>query len=120
VQQLAEGHNLLRAALVCLIAEKPYDSIVVKEILDRANVGSSTFYIHFRDKDDLLVSGIQEMLARFRQCPGRLPEKDRSEFSGSAFQFSSTTVDMPTPGMSGLAPVEELLCMSICGGYSLM
>jgi AcrR family transcriptional regulator len=39
-----------------------YDSIVVKEILDRANVGRSTFYTHYRDKDDLLVSGIHDML----------------------------------------------------------
>ena len=54
--------KLLRDALISLIAEKPYDSIVVKEILDRANVGRSTFYTHFRDKDDLLISGIQDML----------------------------------------------------------
>lgn len=54
--------NLLRQALVSLIAEKPYDSIVVKEILDRANVGRSTFYMHFRDKDDLLIGGIHDML----------------------------------------------------------
>src|SRR6516164_1368734 len=54
--------SLLRDALVSLIVEKPYDTIVVKEILDRANVGRSTFYTHFRDKDDLLVSGIHDML----------------------------------------------------------
>lgn len=54
--------QLLREALISLITEKPYDSIVVKEILDRANVGRSTFYTHFRDKDDLLISGIQDML----------------------------------------------------------
>src|SRR5512147_2322079 len=52
--------NPLRAALVSLIAEKPYDSIVVKEILDRANVGRSSFCMHFRDKDDLLASGMYE------------------------------------------------------------
>lgn len=61
-RRVQKTQKLLRGALVSLIAEKPYDSIVVKEILDRANVGRSTFYMHFRDKDDLLVSGIFEML----------------------------------------------------------
>ncbi|MGE5109488.1 MAG: TetR/AcrR family transcriptional regulator [Acidobacteriaceae bacterium] len=67
---MQKTQNLLRDALVALISEKPYDSIVVKEILDRANVGRSTFYMHFRDKDDLLLSGIQQML-------GPLPEAGR-------------------------------------------
>ena len=61
-RRIQKTQNLLRGALVSLIAEKPYDSIVVKEILDRANVGRSTFYTHFRDKDDLLLSGIHDML----------------------------------------------------------
>jgi AcrR family transcriptional regulator len=61
-RRIQKTHNLLKGALVSLISEKPYDSIAVKEILDRANVGRSTFYMHFRDKDDLLVSGIHEML----------------------------------------------------------
>lgn len=63
--------NLLHEALASLIREKSYDSIVVKEILDRANVGRSTFYTHFRDKDDLLVSGIHQMLHSVQ--PPRLP-----------------------------------------------
>jgi AcrR family transcriptional regulator len=52
----------LHDALIGLAREKPYSSIAVKEILDRANVGRSTFYTHFHDKDDLLESGILEIL----------------------------------------------------------
>ena len=35
---------------------------MVKEILARANVGRSTFYAHFRDKDELLESALREVL----------------------------------------------------------
>jgi AcrR family transcriptional regulator len=42
-----------------LILEKKYESITVQEILDRADVGRSTFYMHFQDKDELLFSGFQ-------------------------------------------------------------
>jgi len=45
-----------------LVREKPYDEIVVKEILNRANVGRSTFYTHFKDKDELLASGMHDLL----------------------------------------------------------
>lgn len=61
-RRIQKTRALLHEALGSLIREKPYDEIVVKEILDRANVGRSTFYMHFRDKDELLASGIQEML----------------------------------------------------------
>jgi AcrR family transcriptional regulator len=53
---------LLRGALGSLIHEKPYDDIVVKEILCRANVGRSTFYTHFRGKDELLLECMLELL----------------------------------------------------------
>src|SRR5262249_700013 len=56
---------LLHEALGTLIREKSYDEIVLKEILDRANVGRSTFYTHFRNKNELLGSAIQQMLGIF-------------------------------------------------------
>jgi AcrR family transcriptional regulator len=65
-RRVRKTEALLRQALAALVREKPYDDIVVKEILDRANVGRSTFYTHFRDKDELLLSGIQDMLRSAR------------------------------------------------------
>lgn len=77
-RRIQKTEALLRDALAALIREKPYDDIVVKEILDRANVGRSTFYTHFRDKDDLLLSGIQDMLRTARPAGGgRVPAEPR-------------------------------------------
>ena len=52
----------LHEALIDLAREKPYDAIPVKDILQRADVGRSTFYMHFRDKHDLLESGMHDVL----------------------------------------------------------
>ena len=61
-RRVQKTQRLLRDALVTLIHEKSYDSIAVKEILERANVGRSAFYAHFDGKDALLASGIHNML----------------------------------------------------------
>jgi len=52
----------LHDAIVSLIHEKSYPSIVVNEILERADVGRSAFYAHFPNKDALLASGLEKML----------------------------------------------------------
>jgi AcrR family transcriptional regulator len=77
-RRVQKTQGLLRQALASLIREKDYDSIAVKEILDRANVGRSTFYMHFRDKDELLVSGIHDML-RTVQSKGPPSQAKRQE-----------------------------------------
>lgn len=58
-RRVQRTQKLLHRALMSLILEKKYESITVQEILDRADVGRSTFYVHFRDKDELLFSGFQ-------------------------------------------------------------
>lgn len=52
----------LMLALMDLMRAKRYDAITVQEITDHADVGRSTFYAHFTDKDDLLADGVRRML----------------------------------------------------------
>ena len=54
--------RLLGEALESLMRERRYADLTVQDILDRANIGRSTFYAHFWDKEDLLTSQVEEML----------------------------------------------------------
>lgn len=45
---------LMDEALICLLNEKDYEYITVKEICKKAGVNRSTFYLHYESIDDLL------------------------------------------------------------------
>src|ERR1041384_7324401 len=52
--------DALGDALVALMQEKSFETITVQDVLDRAHVSRSTFYTHYSDKDDLLMSDAEE------------------------------------------------------------
>jgi AcrR family transcriptional regulator len=52
--------DALGDALIELMQEKPFETITVQDVLDRAHVSRSTFYSHYSDKDDLLMSDAEE------------------------------------------------------------
>lgn len=60
--RIRRTHERLGSALVKLIQEKPIDDVTVQEVLERAAVGRSTFYLHFRDKNDLLLTQLETFL----------------------------------------------------------
>lgn len=53
--------QLLRNALIELIQEKGYNDVTVKDITERATLNRATFYLHYRDKEDLLAKGFEEI-----------------------------------------------------------
>jgi AcrR family transcriptional regulator len=60
-RRIQRTRQLLLDALSALILQKGYEAITVQDLIDYANVGRSTFYTHFQDKEDLLLKGIESL-----------------------------------------------------------
>ena len=60
-RRIQRTRALLLSALLDLIVEKGYEEISVQDIVDCANVGRSTFYKHFLDKRELLLTGVERL-----------------------------------------------------------
>jgi AcrR family transcriptional regulator len=58
--------RIIGAAFVALILEKGYARVTVQDILDRADVGRSTFYAHYRDKESLLTAAFEDLREELR------------------------------------------------------
>lgn len=54
--------------MVSLVHEKGYHGFTVSELLERAEVGRSTFYNHYRGKDDLLLRSFADMIRMLDGC----------------------------------------------------
>ncbi len=64
-RRTARTKRALHEALMQLMLERGFEAISVSNITDRANVGRSTFYAHYADKEDLLqesLRGLREHL----------------------------------------------------------
>lgn len=86
-RRVQRTRQLLRGALFSLIQEKEFEALSVQDIIDRANVGRATFYAHFDNKQDLLMSGLEDFRTAIKAHQRRLLQ----ETTGSddrAFLFS--------------------------------
>lgn len=92
--------EVLGDALVGLMHEKPFQKIKVNEVLDRAEVGRSTFYSHYRDKEDLFLSDVDDFwetvsmkLSRNAEASRRVaPVRELFEHVGQAREFYAALV----------------------------
>jgi AcrR family transcriptional regulator len=68
-RRIGKTRKALKEALTDLILEKGYEDVTVQDVIDRADVGRSTFYAHFIDKDDLLMAILADL-----EMPGLDPD----------------------------------------------
>ena len=73
-RRIERTRSRLGNSLIALIQEKPIDEVTLREVLDRAGVGRSTFYVHYRDKDDLFLSELEQGLEMWTTTLSRQQE----------------------------------------------
>lgn len=68
-RRIRRTNRTLAAALIELASERPYASIQVRDITDRADVGYATFYRHYGSKDDLMLAVFDDITEELEAAP---------------------------------------------------
>jgi len=75
-RRIKRTRRSLKDALLALILEKGFTAVTVEEIADRADVGRTTFYLHYHDKEDLLLESISELADSLVEQISQVPMMD--------------------------------------------
>lgn len=72
-RRVQRTRELLQKSLIDLIGERGYDAITIQDIVDRANVARTIFYVHYSSKDDLFLGclsfdDVQFLLILRKRC----------------------------------------------------
>ncbi|MBB4765292.1 TetR/AcrR family transcriptional regulator [Amorphoplanes digitatis] len=103
-RRVRRTRRMLQEALVALIEERGYERLTVQDVLDRADIGRSTFYTHFRDKDALFMTwfdGLREDL--------------RSEFDAMTDSRQPTAASRPLGVIFDHAYRNQRVYRAVCG-----
>lgn len=86
-RRVQRTRRLLRGSLVQLIKQHGYDNITIQDITDYANLGRTTFYLHYQSKEDLLLDHHADMHTHFNlailsrdELLGATPQPQMVEF----------------------------------------
>ena len=116
--------ELLLDHMYRLALEKGYDGITVQQLLDSTGVARSTFYAHFRDKEDLIVAGYEAIgmpATKVTEVDGDrrvLLDVSTWLFSATERHAALTTAFFSGPGQSViLAHLENILIIQVREHY---
>ena len=126
-RRITRTRATLQHALVALIRKKGYEAVTIQDVCDIANVGRSTFYAHFKSKDDLKRSSLEHLrkllVDRQREVRAAPPgSRDRSlGFSLELFEHARDHLDSyrglvgGRGGAVALGAIRQILSDLVCG-----
>lgn len=120
-RRVQRTRNLLRDALMALILDEGYDGISIQDITEKANLGRATFYLHYKEKDELLADLMDQQISEFSsqvpQIPGNEWWMDDTKALIKLFDFTAERYDLYRIlliGKGGI-PASRQLQRSIAG-----
>jgi len=85
--------------------EKPFETITVQHVLDRAKISRSTFYAHYSDKNDLFLSDVEDFFEMMSTALHR--HGDKSNRVAPVQEFFAHVADM-RPFISSMTASEKV------------
>lgn len=118
------ARDLLLDSMYSLALEKDYADITVQELLNRTGVSRSTFYAHFRTKEDLILAGYEAIgvpstkVTEVRGDQRVVLDVSTWLFSATERHAKLTTSFFSGPGQSViLAHLENILIIQVREHY---
>ena len=69
-RRIARTQRLLGEALLELIQEQRFDSITIRDITERADIGYATFFRHYDSKEELLSQQLESIIRQLEEMAG--------------------------------------------------
>ncbi|MDN3020142.1 TetR/AcrR family transcriptional regulator [Paenibacillus sp. BSR1-1] len=79
--------RMIRDALTELMEEKGFEGITVRDLTEKASINRGTFYLHYRDKYDLLEQSEEEIISGIRQLVNNIKPKEAVSFTSQDEPF---------------------------------
>jgi AcrR family transcriptional regulator len=76
-RRIERSRQKLRSALIDLMLSEAYDTISIRDVTTRADVGYATFFRHYADKEALLLDVLGNLVDAMQQ----MLNQDESQFS---------------------------------------
>lgn len=108
--RIVRSRALLRSALVRLVLEHGYENVTIRQLTDSAGVGYATFFRHYADKDALLLSMLDDLLAELmtQLGPAAVNTIDASASGAVVFRHVQANADLYRVLLSSQRSVDLL------------